>query len=256
MIKLKDILNEDDIDSKFGNHALTDPDTKIGKHLAKLTNSKPETNTSFEKELLQLLGYWVDNSDAISAEKLWSLKKLFIQVSDKFPKIFRPDTPNGTILYRGIRTISKNMENDLLKISRSGFVQFTIGSNKFWKSETPIHYTPTTKVQSWTSNENVAANSFTDNKRGLLLSTSQNDEFLFNQNAMNLMNQYASSKKIPYEWEILHFGIKYGNPIYVLLGDDYYNNLFGKSLSEEHKQKIRDSVLKQLERNRLETNAK
>ena len=143
---------------------------------------------------------------------------IFIDGKTKFPSIFKPETPNGTEVYRGLKNIPKSLISSLQKkYDPSDYTKVKIGGKVFYRYDKPIFYEPERDIQSWTSTESVAKR-FAES--GLLISE-QNDEYFFNQKVMNYLFSYISNQS---ENEILHFGKKYSNPVFIALSLDVFRS--------------------------------
>lgn len=213
MTKLLNLLNESpsntDVKSVFGNIVFGD-DTKI----VKLQNKfGKEPNTKDEEKIKQLLITWLGGGyDGQTSKEIWDHYKLFKVASKKFPTIFNPSTPNGTILYRGLRTISKKLKDKLKKTEKSSWTKIKIGSKTYYQYKTPVKYVPELEIQSWSSNPKVA-NEFA--RGGIILITRQNDEFLFNQNLLKII--YGKN-----ESEVIHFSKKYTDDVFITVSEWLY----------------------------------
>lgn len=237
MIKLKTILKEDEVTDKFGNVAFGE-DPKI----ADLQNKNDdEENTEFEADLLDMLYQWVASSVDTHdiQDDLYKIKNILKKAQGKFPEVFKPKTPNGTQLYRGLKWKPEKIAS-LINNQKSGFKMYGIPTRKgsveiFWMYEKPIEYKPTGKVQSWSTYSSIAIDFSTwnlddfdtDFDAAVLLKTKQNDEYIFNQDLMDILwyNTTASQS----EEEILHFGKTYSEPVYLLISDALYKKYTSKT---------------------------
>jgi hypothetical protein len=231
MIKLKDILLESptSVEKTFGKIVFGDPDGEWSDDFASLQNVEPiERNTEEEDEILRILSIWVqdpDDEDPVD-NKLYSKFELFKKATNSFPNVFKPRTPNGTELYRGLSRSGKNIITRLENTKSDDYEQF--GQNKmYFKFKRPIKYVPHNLVQSWTSNPNVAIEfSQVDSyELGAILITNQNDEFLFNQDALKIFSEEYE------EDEVIHFGKEYSDEVYVAIHLKMYRHIiFGEPL--------------------------
>lgn len=220
MLKLKTILKEDEVDDVFG-------DVAFGSnwYIARLQGKNEEDDTELEGKLLSVLYTWLDDSSSLEQDQLYAVRDLLKKASERFPRIFKPDTPNGTLLYRGIRERGYKADSKYTEIvsalSKSDFTKNEIPSRKgdirtFWRYNKPIKYTPSGKVQSWTTSASIGVGF----SAGILLQTKQNNEYLFNQEALDILwNELTGN---PSEQEILHFGKTYSEPVYLMLSDPFY----------------------------------
>lgn len=206
MIKLKDILNEDEVTDKFG-------DVLFGsdRDLASFQGKSVEKNTEFETELLDIMSSWLMGGWHETGKFLWKNYPLLKKAAAVFPKILKPKTPNGTEVYRGLDTLNPVLESQLMKTNVSDWID--IGGH--WMYLKPISYTPRQNVQSWTTSRIIAWEFSTQKgSNSGYLSTKQNDEFLFNQDFMSILYSKASFNAND-ESEILHFGKQYTNDVYI-----------------------------------------
>ena len=205
MIKLKTILLQEDlVDDLFGTIALGS-DEKIADYQGfKFT----EEDTVFEQELIQILQSWVNSENQAVSNKLFSKFDILKKASERFPKVLKPETPDKTLLYRGVEFLSEQLEEQLAKTNLNDYEVVLIGRGKYWKYPHPIQYKPRSSVQSWTSRMDIATDLFANE---CFLTTEQNDEFLFNQTLMHII--FKSQR----EDEILHFGKDYSYPVYIAL---------------------------------------
>lgn len=218
MIKLKDILNEDEVEDNFGKVAFGG-DEKI----AKLQGKQTEPDTEFEKEVIRTVMSWLSVSDDESANILHNKFPLLKKAAKIFPQILQPKTSNGTDLFRGIkghdaswieRLRKTDRDNDWTEYSR---ISGTLSSMYIYTK--PVKYTPHRLVQSWTSNISRALAFGTDEDNpfeSVILTTQQNDEFLFNQEFMKKL--YGADEE-----EILHFGKTFKNKVYVIVSEDLFD---------------------------------
>lgn len=224
MIKLKDILNETDaeVKSTFGNTAFGDTSSSNirGQKFLNLQGKKgqPEINTKLEAEIMSVLVGWTSRTNTLRADYLMSKEQLFRKAAKVFPMIFKPETPNGTDLYRGLKyTQNKTIENSLKGTKPKDYKKVKHGMNTYYSYVKPINYEPHMSVQSWTSNVESAAH-FGDSA---ILTTKQDDDFLFNQIAMSIF--YGRGM----ENEILHFGKSYKNPVFIMVEEYNFEYMMG-----------------------------
>lgn len=216
MIKLKDILNEDEVSNKFGNVAFGEDPV-----IAKMQGKKKEDNTTFEENLLQILSSWTITSSTELSNKLYNIFPILKKATKIFPAVLTPNTPNGTELYRGISKPNQKLIEKLEKSKKEDWTKEKIGTITFYRYSKPVRYTPHRKVQSWTSSKSVAP-LFSGDDDGVILSTIQNEEFLFNQNLIKRI--YPESN----EQEIIHFGDKFKEKVYVMVSPYFWRELPSK----------------------------
>lgn len=219
MIKLKSILKEDGVTDKFG-------DVLFGsdRNLASFQGKTVEKNTEFETQLLDIMSRWLVGGWDDTEKFLWKNYPLLKKAAAVFPKVLKPKTPNGTEVYRGLAKLNPVLESQLMKTDVSDWIE----SGDNWMYLKPISYTPRQNVQSWTSSTHISSEFALSRKEApygdyffVMLSTTQNDEYLFNS---KFLSKIATSywKNFINEEETLHFGKSYKDPVYVLISDDFY----------------------------------
>lgn len=201
-MKLIDILKEIG-DAEFGKIMFGDKNDPP--EFAKLQKAKPgsEPDTPDEKKLLNLLKRWVGTPENVMGD-LYKMSDKLKALSKYYPKILKPKTPNGTIVYRGLKSVSPQIDAQIKASKPEDWIK----AGRLYVLTTPIKYVPRSDIQSWTTNRSTATMFFGES--GALM-TKQTDEFLLNQDAITVL--YPLS-----EDEVLHFGKDYnqGN-VYVIL---------------------------------------
>lgn len=184
-----------------------------------------EKNTEFEKELLEILRSWVKQSNNFNAQQLYSKFDILKKAAEVFPTVLKPSTPNGTEIYRGLNVINQELLDKIIETEPDDYEKTSVSFRRqsgtpAYKYKTPINYTPRRPVQSWTSDLDVAGK-FTSHA---IISTKQNDEFLFNQKLMN----HLFKKDV--EEEVLHFGTEYSEPIYITISENIHSQIVRSKL--------------------------
>jgi hypothetical protein len=207
MIKLKSILQEKSSESVFQNVAFgqktsynTDAES-IAKLQGKIGGEK---DTKIEAEIAKILIDWFQSGiNPSAAKQLYKHFELFKDAKEKYPKIFKPATTDGTLLYRGLSMMPSSLKDFFKKGTlKKDWKKEKIGTRTYMVSTKPVVYVPENDIQSWTPNKSVAL-SFA---KSALLMTKQDENFLFNPKFIALLATMD-------EKEILHFGKKYSNPI-------------------------------------------
>lgn len=192
------------LEAEYGNVLFGDP--KNNPKFAKLQGAKPgsEPDTEGEKKLYNALQKWVVKpEDAVT--DLFAFKKQLKAVMNDYPEVVKPSTPDGTLLFRGLRNLSPDLVNQINKADPKDWIK----SGKWYLLKTPVEYTPRRVVQSWTPNYKVAEEGFSGQA---ILITRQNSEFIFNQNVFKIL--YDENEK-----EILHFDTQYSGNVYVAVAE-------------------------------------
>lgn len=201
MINLSDILKEDEVSDVFGDA----PFAEYTAYAKRLGTKIKSTNTKEEDKILDALGRWT-NGDYDVANFIYKNKDLFKNAAKKYPRIFAPDKPNGTIVYRGLHSAQKIyslIDKDILKITKGYKAPIPKENYVLWKNLVvrvkPLKYNPHRKIQSFSYDLKVAGEFASNGSTSAILIKKQNSEFLFNTWLF----------KYPYtanEQEILHFG--------------------------------------------------
>jgi hypothetical protein len=221
MRNLTEILKEAGILDKI---AFGDVNNDWG--LARLQGEKPgrEPNNSFEDGLFDVINRWLGGS----TNSIFNYKKQMPLLAKQYPAIFKPITPQGTILYRGLTQLS-NKTRDYL-IANSNPSDWIMMKEQYWLCKIPIQYVPHYKAQSWTDKLSVAQG-FGDT--GVLV-TKQDSSFYFNKKALAVI--YGES-----EHEVIHFGKDYTNPVYIAVNnDDYVDEILSRMQSKGKKIGFKD----------------
>ena len=111
MIKLKHILQEDEVEDNFGKVAFGS-DMGIVRMQG---GNKGEKNTPYETELLGILERWTEGGWEGTSDLLWKKYSLLKKASKVFPRVLKPNTPNGTEVFRGLQDINPKLEKNFLK---------------------------------------------------------------------------------------------------------------------------------------------
>lgn len=177
--------------------------------LARMQGAKPksEPNTSFEDRLYDILQSWVGSPD----NGIFAFQSSMPILAKQYPAIFKPETPIGTILYRGLNDVSNKTKSYLLK--NSTLADWVPMREDYWLCKVPIQYVPHYKAQSWTDKLSVAQKFASD---GVLI-TKQDANFYMNKRALTVM--YGEN-----EHEIIHFGKEFQNPVYIAVDDNVYQD--------------------------------
>jgi hypothetical protein len=217
---LKDItlpIEEDAVTDTFGKVAFGDPHMGYTVNsilkLQGLPKTAKEPNTSFENSLYSALNAWVDSPDTTNADTIYNYKDVIRSAQKKYPGIFKPITPPGTTLYRGLSDLNPKIRKQLAKTASADWRAIKVGIKFYFLYTTPITYTPNRKIQSWTDDTSVASR-FTDDA---VLVSKQNSEFAISQELMKLI--FGRNER-----ELLHFGKQYTNKVYVAIrASDFYD---------------------------------
>ena len=211
----------EDIKQAFGDFFLG-ADKDISMLQGKGLFSKTEKNTELEEKLINILGRWVLESTPKLAKDLYDHFDLLKRASEIYPSVLKPSKPNGSPVYRGIRILSKNFQEQLLRASDDDWDWDEKAEG--WRYKKTINYAPTKLVQSWTYSRDTARLF----SAAAFLETKQSDDFLFNEKlmyAVGLMQNRGVD-----EQEILHFGKNFKNDVYFMLGDYHYKAFRRKRL--------------------------
>jgi hypothetical protein len=216
MIKLKNILKEFDEspNTVFQKVAFGDPKYPYSDELSMLQHKRAgEPNTQKEDYFLRLLQRWVMSSTDDVAERMYDNYKLFKKSSRLYPGIFSPKTEVGTLLYRGLEYLNDQLWETIKDTEIHEWKDVEYDNGIYWIYTKPVEYIPERPVQSWTDVPEISENFSGD----AVLITKQDNHFLFNKDAISVIFGYNES-------EILHFGKKFRNPVYLAINDSIYQH--------------------------------
>lgn len=208
--RLRQIIREEI--SKLKSEAQNDADFgKVAfgsnKTVAKMQGSEPEPDTDEEAELLDAIERWTGiTRDSTKLVKLAD-KGVLKKAKKKYPKVFAPSQPNGTIMYRGIEHMTGEFLQELMDSTTEKDWVYTPWSGMY-VCKKPVKYTPHSELQSWTYDKKVAK-FFAQS--GIFI-TKQDDDFYFNPDALKAISGMK-------ETEVIHFGKTYKNPVYVAVAN-------------------------------------
>jgi hypothetical protein len=199
-MKLIDILREK---AEFGKVAFGSYDT-----IAKMQGGEPEPDTREEAKLLKALKDWVlDPTRPTEAIEAYMQSGVIQAAKKKYPKVFAPSKPNGTVVYRGLENVNKIFIQKVLDSTDDSDWTHVTWSNMYVCNK-PVSYSPRGGLQSWTYDPKVAKWFGT---QGMLI-TKLDDNFYFNTEAMGEITGMA-------EGEVIHYGEKFKNPVYLAVAD-------------------------------------
>ena len=248
MIKLKTLLKEDEVDDVFGEIPLaSDTELKdvfvdsVNDAIKIYLNTPGEPHTATEYKILKAISEWLEGfRDGMnrSAKVLVKYQTLLQAAKRKFPEVFKPIAPNGTVLYRGVAANigSESTNNWLEKVTstkKSGWKPIQLFGTTYYKTKNSVSYTPTTALQSWTAKEDTVKNfaSFDfdiaelKGKEGeIFLQSKLNDEYIFNEKFLNAALKAAAIYLTKQEEsEVIHFGNGYSDPVYIIINQAFYD---------------------------------
>ena len=218
MIKLTKLINEVESEPVFQNVAFGQKTSynQDADQIAKLQGKVAgEKDTKTEAEIVKILQGWFGSGmNPQSAAKLYKHFELFKDAKNTYPKIFKPATTNGTVLYRGLSMIPQTLKDFFKKgtTSKKDWKKEKIGKRTYMVCSKSIEYQPENPIQSWTDHKPVAL----EFGKSAILMTKQTDEFLFNHKFVALMSGMD-------EREVLHFGKIYSKPVTVAVEEGSYN---------------------------------
>tara|TARA_R110000868_G_scaffold44523_3_gene148558 strand:+ start:1110 stop:1820 length:711 start_codon:yes stop_codon:yes gene_type:complete len=203
-MNLLELLKEIAEDKEYGEVLFGDKNNPP--EFAKLQGAKPgsEPDLSAEKKLLLILKKWTGHP-AHAIKDLYKLHGKLKTLANDYPKILKPESPNGTILYRGLTDVNPQIEAQVKSSKAEDWVRV----GRLYILKTPITYVPRSDIQSWTSSMSTGQYSFGDS--GMLI-TKQTDEFMLNQKALSILYGLI-------EDEVLHFGKDYSQANVYFSGD-------------------------------------
>jgi hypothetical protein len=227
MIKMDEILSEKG-DADFGDVAFGDPWQDMGyptflKMQGKSAKDK-EDNTKTEKRILDALADWVTGSANYISNELTRLLPALKKGKKRFPNIFVPDQSNGTVVYRGLDKMNKNLEKTLIdKTTKKDWRPM----RGFMLCTKPVKYSPRRDWQSWSYSTKVAKNFGGD----AVLLTKQDNNFYFSSKTMRII--YGNEN----EQEVLHNGKTFSAPVYIAINEYYFNKFMSNKIGSPDKGK-------------------
>lgn len=258
MIKLKEILSEANNDPKsiFGDIAFG-----AEKQFVRLQDKTgKEDNTQIEQKIFDTLLGFTNRPENDRADFLYKNMELFKKSKTKFPSIFKPDTSNGTEVYRGLSLIKRELLSKLEKSTTTDdYTKVKIGGITYYQYNKPVIYTPRLNVQTWTYSKSVASQ---DRGEFAVLITNQNNEYLFSQKAMKIFLNISRISSGLDQKMVLHFGKKYSDPVYIALSEEYYSKInlnYNNKANKVHNEKDAKSVFQTVafgQSSQYNTNAK
>lgn len=225
MIRLKDILLEDEASNAFGKWAFTDPTRQSDCSAKKFVDAQGgdfERDSDKEYQIYHILTQWVINPDSYVSSTLFQYKDLLQKAKKRYPKIFKPDSSGDPYVYRGLKLPSRQIVNLVNSSTQKDWKK--AGDTELWVYHTPTAYTPRSPIQSWTTSTTIArkfaekAPNYDNSLPETILRTALTDDFIFNQTVFKIL--YGGSN----EYETLHFGLDYDAPVELCITTDTYEN--------------------------------
>ena len=202
--------------------------------LQDIPHDETEKDTIEEAKIKKYLQNWVNNYSY--HEELANEKELFKKLSKEYPKVFKPATEKGTLLYRGLRRLNQEMLKELAETTTlDDYVFFNfegVDYRRFVLLKKPINYRPRKEIQSWTDNID-SARSFA--YQGFLV-TKQDDDYFINKELLEIM--YEANEN-----EVIHFGTNYDSNIYFAMELDEFKKLMPKLKGKEIDQVVSEEKL-------------
>lgn len=189
-------------------------DPRNDKRFAKMQGAKPgsESNTDLEDRMYNAIQTWV-NSSTMGEQLMKNFISKIPALAKQYPTIFKPTTPNGTILYRGLDTIQNRLWRELVKLGPEYWTPVVQSGDEIMLCKKPITYKPRGVVQSWTPDVKIAQRFAA---QGALV-TRQDNDFYFNSKVFSIF--FGKDEK-----EILHVGQSYNKNVYLAVDMDLYRS--------------------------------
>jgi hypothetical protein len=200
-------------DPTFGNIAFGDNDG-----MRKLQKAKvAEPDTKKEKNIYTGLNKWTATRQS-GIGLLLKYKSDIIAAADKFPRILKPKKPTGTLVYRGVKSPSKQLMQTLSKTSPK-YWSMLKSEDDIWVYEKPISYSPRSEIQSFTYDLYTAKDFGNQGSNDIIVITKQDTDYYINSDALAIL--YGDN-----EYEVLHFGKTFKKPVYISIGNELYRDIF------------------------------
>lgn len=218
---IKDIINS--IVTDWQSNMRFDPDVMI-----KQFGLNPEPNTKFEDKLIDaFFGWYIDAMDS-SDNTLRDFLPVLKSARKKWPNVFKPHVSDGTVIFRGMLTVSDKVLNTLKKkieLNPEDFTKVKTGeSANYYMYKNPIKYTTLKSAQSWTDSIKIAKKFTSKDKKkatslgqGFILITKCNDEFFMNKNFSKLFGFNEN--------EIIHIGKYYKSNVYIAVPESLFEEV-------------------------------
>lgn len=246
MIKLKDLLKEDEVDDAFGEIPLVS-DTKlkdtylnfINDAIKEYLKTNGESLTTVEYKVLEAISMWLEgyrDGMSHSAKVLMKYHLLLQSAKSRFPKVFKPELPIGTDIYRGVGSGNRWL-NKTLSTDKDSWEPIHLFGDTYYRTVKSVDYNPRTALQSWTSNErsvrsfshiqsaNISSETNKTRQGEIFLMSKLNDEFIFNENFLYTILRVVQHADIKNEYEVIHFGKTYSEPVYIVISSSIYNSI-------------------------------
>jgi hypothetical protein len=173
-----------------------------------------------ELNLMDALRRWVkDPSQDLASRMLYTMLPILQKAREADPDTYKPEKPNGTTIFRGVKRVARPLLRDLISGTTKSDWQPTTSGRVLCKK--PVNYRPHRAIQSWTYDENVAS-TFGDyvGSEGAVLITKQDDDYYMSTKTMYQLWDGENN-----EFEILHAGQVYQQPVYIAFSRGLYKSI-------------------------------
>lgn len=189
----------------------------------KMFKLKPEPNTKYEDDFLEKIRRWFDESDAQTANYLKKLFPILKQARQKYPAIFKPNVPENSPVYRGVKNLPSSAWAYMKKTEESDWSGTVMLSGRKWRIlKQQIEYTPHNEAQSWSVSSNVAEGFAGNLDSGVILISQIDESFILNPSSSEALGNYEYSE----EEEVIHIGKKFKSMRIAIL-ESKWNELRG-----------------------------
>ena len=150
---------------------------------------------------------WKQESDIGEANFLARNKEMLDRGRNMNPEVFAPDVKPGTMVYRGLKSISSKTKSFIKKSDWKDWKRTEFkagkGENDYWYTHEGFTYAPHLAVQSFTYDPKVIfSGEFYDSEDSVIISKPLDDEFYFSNKFLEWINDDYFGN----EYEVLRLG--------------------------------------------------
>lgn len=192
----KELVNQILKEFDFGNALFAEEPS-----IARLQGKKREDNTNAEEKAYRDITDFIgDMPTRVDKARILKQIPFYKKIQSKVPSILKPDRG---LVYRGsmisLSTIKKVFKNRRIFIN--SFTSVKIQGKECFKYKKPYVYKPKSNLTSWSYKMSVAMQfgETYENKYQIVYQTAVNDDFIFNDDFMNSIDNFALGNSKEYE---------------------------------------------------------